>query len=202
MPTAKKQYITIPAGTPKSEAIKTLTSKVGSPKIANIEEFKKCKKSDASLAKQFKTAYKNEEDIMKSVNFMFKKCGATAVKEDGKVKLISRDVAVKKRVLNSKRVTTTATVPNISSPIIFKNLFDAPRVSSDEIVLNMVATAEPKLGLGFKVFAKSYEQNLKKPFVLKEKFENKIYRIVEIVHSVDNFTTAVASTQIRGEHVR
>ena len=201
-PYAQKQYLTIPKGTTKTEAIKKISSTI-SPKIPmNLEDFKKCKKSNSSLAKEFKVAYKKEQDILKAVNSMFKDCGSIMIKEDGQLKVLSRNVGSKKTVTGSKLVTKKATVPNISNPIIFSNLFDPPRISSDEIAIVTTPTSEPKLGLGFKVFAKSYQQQLQKPFVLEETFKDRIYRVIEVVHTVDNYSTEVSTTQIKGEYVK
>ncbi len=179
-PYSKPQFLTIPKGTQNEDILKKLVSTISDVKV-DLKEFKKCAKAKGSLMKQMVVEYKKEHDIMKSLQNMFKGCDTEVVKEDGTVKLQNR-----------------RGVPNISNPLQLDTFLEAPKLSHKDLVVVMPLNTTVKLGLGFKVKAKSISKTLQNPYTYKNQFNGKVYRIVEFTHEIDNFSSDIAKTTLKG----
>ena len=203
-PYASKQYSTFSKGTSKKEVINSIASKISSSKPLGLEELKNCKKGNGSLLKEFKVAYTKESDLLNAVKSMFKGCGLQVFKDDGVVKIQNGTVLKnsKTQANQSFKVGEGGTVPNLQNLLKFDTFFKAPTISNDSISLLMPLNSSVKLGLGFKVKPKSYELNFEKPYLMNQLFENRVFRIVEIVHITDNYSNETETTQLRGELVK
>jgi len=179
-PYATPQFLEIPKGTTNEDILKQMVLKISDVKV-DLSAFKKCAKSSGSLMKQMVVEYKKEGDVMKSLSNMFKGCDTEVVKEDGVVKLQNK-----------------TTVTNQAKPIILKTLLSSPKLSQKDLTVSIPLNTKLKLGLGFEVKSKSISKKLDNPYTYKNQFENKIYKIAEFTHEVDNFTTSVATTNVKG----
>jgi len=177
---AKPQFLTIPKGTKNEDILKKLVSTISDVKV-DLKEFKSCAKSKGSLIKQMVVEYKKEHDIMKSLQNMFKGCDTEVIKEDGTVKLQNR-----------------RGISNISNPLLFDTFLVSPKLSHKDLVVVMPLDTKVKLGLGFKIKAKSVSKTLQNPYTYKNQFNGKVYRIVEFTHEIDNFTSDIAKTTLKG----
>ena len=179
-PYYKPQFMTIPKGTTNEDILKKMTEQISDMKL-DMSEFKKCAKANGSLLKQMTVEYKKEGDIMKSLQNMFKGCDTEVIKEDGVVKL-----------QNSKAV------PNAGNPLKFDRLLESPQLSHKDLVVKIPLNTKVKLGLGFEIKAKSISKKLDSPYTYKTQFNEKVYRISEFTHDIDNFTASVATTTVKG----
>lgn len=179
-PLLNSKHLSIPKGTTKKSAIESMVSLI-SDKAVDTKAFNNCNKSSGSLIKQLIVEYKKEEDVIKSLKNMFKGCDAEVVKEDGKVKIQSRNK-----------------VPNYESPIFFTRHLKPPSLGNIEINIKIPLDYRAKLGLGFKVESKSVTKNLKSAFLYKQQFNAKVFKITQISHTVDNFSSSIAISDIKG----
>lgn len=179
-PYHKPQFLTIPKGTTNEDILTKMVEQISDMKL-DMSQFKKCAKANGSLLKQMTVEYKKEGDIMKSLQNMFKGCDTEVVKEDGTVKL-----------LDSK------SVPNAQSPLVFDRLLESPQLSHKDLVVKVPLNTKVKLGLGFEVKAKSINKKLDSPYTYKTQFQDKVYRIGEFTHDIDNFTASIAITTVKG----
>ncbi len=179
-PYTKPQFTTIPKGTKNEDILNILVDTISDMKV-DISAFKSCAKSKGSLLKQMIVEYKKEGDVIKSITNMLKDCDIEVIKEDGTVKLQDKN-----------------TVINRENPFVFDVLLESPKLSHKDLIVNMPLNTKIKLGLGFKVKAKSIFKELKSPYTYNNQFKDKIYRISEFTHEVDNYTSAVASTTVKG----
>lgn len=179
-PYANAQYLIIPKGTSNEDMLQIMASAIADAKI-DASAFAQCQKAKGSLLKQMVVEYKKEGDVLKAIENTFKGCNTKVFKDDGVVKL-----------QDSKGV------PNHANPIIFDRLIESPRLSHQDIVLKIPLDYRAKLGLGFKIKAKTIIKNFISPYTYQNQFHEKTYSISEVVHEVDNFTKEVAITTIKG----
>lgn len=173
-------YLTIPKGTTNEDILKTMASQISDLQI-DFSAFQSCAKSKGSLLKQMVVEYKKEADMMKAIQNMFKGCDTEVVKEDGSIKF-----------------QDSKSVANFANPKLYDKLLEAPTLSNKDISIKILLDPSVKLGLGFKVKAKSYNQTLVSPYTYENQFKSKIFRTVEFIHETDNFTENVAITTIKG----
>lgn len=193
-PFGSPQYIDIKKGTTNTQVLEMISSPM-SPFNLDTSAFADCAKSKGSLLKNMVVEYKKEQDLVKALQNQFKDCMSGDVdvyKEDGVVKI---------------RKGGLSGIPNIKNPLEFEYLLNSPEISATEITIQVplssddkkrVTGVKAKLGLGFKVKSKSLQRKLVTPYVFKNQFEKRIYKIIEFTHEVDNYTEAVAMTTIKG----
>jgi hypothetical protein len=179
-PFAEPQYMSIPKGTSNDDVLSIMASALSEAKL-DTSAFAKCQKSKGSLLKQMVIEYKKEGDILTAIENTFKRCNTKVFKEDGVVKLYD-----------------TKSVINQASPIILDELLESPKLSHKDIVVRVPINTKLKLGLGFNVKAKSLTKALESPYTYSNQFNKKTYSVSELVHEVDNFTTAIAQTTVKG----
>lgn len=179
-PYSKPQYLDIGRGTTNEEVLKLLVQPL-SDKDLDTSAFAKCGKAKGSLLKSMVVEYKKEADLMKAIQNQFKDCSAEVVKEDGVVKIQNRNG-----------------VPNQAKPLLFEILLSSPQLSHQDIIVELPLNTKVKLGLGFKVKAKSITKKVISPYLYKNQFKDKTYRISEFTHEIDNFTASVAKTTVKG----
>lgn len=179
-PFKKPQFLAIPKGTSNEDVLSKLTSLISTNGL-NVDAFKECAKSKGSLLKQFMLEYKKEGDIVKAMQDMLKGCEKEIIKEDGKVK-----------------ISNTTGVPNQAKPLLFDRLLESPKLSHKDLIVKVPMNTKLKLGLGFKIKAKSISKTLISPYTYQNQFKDRIYRISEFTHEVDNYTNAVAQTTVKG----
>lgn len=179
-PLAKSNHLAMPKGTTKQSAIKKMVSLLSS-KDVDTKAFDDCKKAGGSLVKQLIVEYKKEEDVINALKNMFKGCDTEVVKEDGKVKIQSRNA-----------------VPNYKSPIVFDRHLKPPSLGNIDINIKVPLDYRAKLGLGFKVESKSVTKNFNSAFLYKQQFNAKVFKITQITHTADNFSSSIAISDIKG----
>ncbi len=179
-PLKKAQYLDIKKGTPTVSAIKSITALLSSSNI-DTSAFEACAKSKGSLFKQMMVEWQKEEDLIKAIQNMFKGCDTEVYKEDGVVKFHSK-----------------GSVKNALKPIIINDVIAPPTLGFADIEVAVPLRFDLKLGLGFQVNSKSVKMQTQSPYLHKEVFENKTFKITQIVHEGDNFSTDASTTQIKG----
>lgn len=179
-PFAEPQYISIPKGTSNDDVLSIMSSALSEAKL-DTSAFAKCAKSKGSLLKQMVIEYKKEGDILSAMENTFKGCTTKVFKDDGIVKLHD-----------------ASSVPNANDPILFDRLLESPKLSHKDIIVKVPLNTKARLGLGFQIKAKSIVKTIESPYTYKNQFHEKTYSISEIVHEVDNYTTAVAMTTVKG----
>lgn len=182
-PHIEPQYLQLEKGT-SNDAVVNEMGKLLSDMKLDTTAFKDCLKSKGSLLKAMVVEYKKEHDILKALQNMFKGCNTEVIKEDGVVKLHSGNG-----------------VPNAKNPLLFNTFIKAPTLSFKDVILDMPLAPKIKLGLGFKIQAKSTKKQLSSPYTFSNKFVNKLFKIVEFTHTFDNYTNAIALTQVKGMNI-
>lgn len=179
-PLLNSKHLSLEKGTSTKSVIEKMVSLI-SDKSVDTKAFGNCKKASGSLVKQLVVEYNKEEDVMKSLKNMFKGCDTEVVKEDGKVKLQSRNK-----------------VPNFKTPILFDRHLKPPSLGNIDINIKIPLDYRAKLGLGFKVESKSISKNFNQAFLYKQQFNAKVFKITQITHTVDNFSSSIAISDIKG----
>jgi len=179
-PYSEPQYMSIPKGTSNEDVLKIMSSALSDSKL-DLKDFGKCAKAKGSLLKQMVVEYKKEGDILSAIENTFKGCAVKVFKDDGVVKLYD-----------------TQGVPNSANPILLDRLLESPKLSHKDISVKVPMNPKLKLGLGFKIKAKSITKALESPYTYKNKFNEKTYSISELVHEVDNYTKSVATSTVKG----
>lgn len=179
-PASTSSFLNLKKGTSNTSALESMTSLLSSAKL-DTSAFSKCAKSKGSLLKQMMVEYKKEEDIIKAMQNMFKGCDTEVFKEDGVVKLDSK-----------------YGVRNATKPIVIKDLLEPPTLSNYDIELKVPLHTGLKLGLGFKVLSKSINKKIESPYLHKQHFNNKVFKVTEFTHKGDNFSKMASQTDIKG----
>ncbi|MGB0405365.1 MAG: hypothetical protein ACPGDB_04165 [Fusobacterium sp.] len=203
-PYLKPQYIDIKKGTTNKEVLELISSPLSNLKI-DASAFANCAKAKGSLLKNMVVEYKKEQDLIKAIQNQFKNCLSDPldpiISKNGGVEVYKEDGVVKVRKAGKEGIT------NLKNLIEFEYLLEAPEISSTDIIISLPLTSEDqkrnagvkaKLGLGFTVTSKSLQRKLITPYVYKNQFEDRIYKIIEFTHEVDNFSSNVAKTTIKG----
>jgi len=181
LPTVKKEKLLFSKGQTTGELLSSMIEKISDVKI-DLNPFSNCISKDKSLLKSLVIEYRKESDIMKAIGNMFKACNKEVIKENGKVSIIDK-----------------AETTNPNTPLTLKKFIsEPPRLSDKDISVTVPLNNRYRLGVGFKIDSKSIALQLKNPYTFENHLDQKIFKIVELSHSFDNHTTAVAKTVLKG----
>lgn len=205
-PLKDPKYIDIKKGTTNKQVLEMISSPM-SPFNLDTSAFADCPKSKGSLLKNMVVEYKKEQDLIKALQNQFKDClkdGVDTLREDGGIDVYKEDGVIK------IRKGGVAGLPNKNNLLKFEYLLESPEISATDIIIKVPLSSDDKkrvvgvssmLSYGFTVVSKSLQRKLITPYVFKNQFENKIFKIIEFTHEVDNYTTAVATTTIKGQNL-
>lgn len=200
------KYIDIKKGTTNKQVLEMISSPM-SPFNLDTSAFADCPKSKGSLLKNMVVEYKKEQDLIKALQNQFKDCikdGTDTLKKDGGIDVYKEDGVIK------IRKGGVDGLPNKNNLLKFEYLLESPEISATDIIIKVPLSSDDKkrivgvscmLGYGFTVVSKSLQAKLITPYVFKNQFLNKIFKIVEFTHEVDNYTKAVATTTIKGQNL-